>query len=52
VLLLVTVFILAVVWHDDATTPAFTELNLPSSAEPGMEADAKTDAKPHEAPDG
>jgi serine/threonine-protein kinase len=33
VLLLVTVFILAVVWHDDATTPAFTELNLPAANE-------------------
>jgi hypothetical protein len=52
VLLLVTIFILAIAWRSETTTPAFTELNLPSKVESGIEADGKTDSKTNEAPDG
>jgi serine/threonine-protein kinase len=52
VLLLVTVLILAIAWHGETTTPAFTELKLPSAANTNLKSESKDDKEIGQAPDG
>jgi serine/threonine-protein kinase len=52
VLLVVTVFILAIAWRSDTATPAFSELSLPSQIESVEKTGGKTDSNAVNAPDG